>query len=94
MFKKIYYSIILLADNHPTYVEKFQYLIKLLMAFAPVAYVLEGMNFWFINNKQFASFVIICLTINMLIGIKYHLKMKSFKMIYFFHYKCWWKLLI
>lgn len=78
MFKNIYYSTILLADNHPTWIEKFQYLIKLLMAFAPVAYILKGMNFWFINNRQFASFVIICLTINMLIGIKYHLKMKSF----------------
>ena len=79
MFKKIYYSIILLADTHPTYVEKFQYLVKLLMALAPVAYILEGLNLWFITNKQFASFVIICLAINMLVGIKYHLKMKSFR---------------
>lgn len=83
MFKKIYYSIILLADSHPTYVEKFQYLIKLLMALAPVAYVLEGLNLWFINNKQFASFVIVCLFINMLVGIKFHLKMKSFNWAHF-----------
>lgn len=78
MFKKVYYSTILLADNHPTWIEKLQYLIKLLMAFAPIAYALDGLNLWFTNNKQFASFVIVCLAVNMLVGIKYHLKMKSF----------------
>lgn len=78
MLKKIYYSTILIADEHPTWAEKLQYLTKLLMTFAPIAYVLEGLNFWFVNNKQFASFVIICLVVNMLIGIKFHLKMKSF----------------
>ena len=78
MLKKIYYSIILLDDNHPTWVEKTQYLIKLLMAFAPIAYVLDGLNFWFTNNKQFASFMIVCLIINLAVGIRYHRKMKTF----------------
>jgi hypothetical protein len=78
MFKKIYYSTILLADNHPTWIEKIQYLIKLLMAFAPVAYALDGLNYWFENNKQFVSFMIFCLIVNLVVGIWYHRKMKSF----------------
>ena len=78
MFKKIFFTIILVADEKPTYYEKLAYLFKLIMTFAPIAFMLESFNLWYIDNKQFFSFVLGALLINMLVGAWYHRKMKTF----------------
>lgn len=78
MFKKIFFTIILVADEKPTYYEKLAYLFKLIMTFAPIAFMLESFNLWYIDNKQFFSFVLGALLINMFVGAWYHRKMKTF----------------
>lgn len=78
MFRKIFCDIILIADNHPTFVEKVKYFITVVSAFAPIAYILDGVSEWFTFNKQFASFVMLCILINIIVGAWYHHKMKSF----------------
>jgi len=69
---------ILMVDNRPTVLEKLHYLIGLIVTFGPIAYILDGLNLWFENNQQFSSFVIICLLVNLLVGVRYHNKMRTF----------------
>jgi len=70
--------IILLVDSRPSFTDKLSYLVNLIGAFAPVAYLLDGLSFWFKTNQQFSAFVLICLVINMGVGARYHSKMKTF----------------
>ena len=84
MFKKIYYSIMLLSADSPTYLEKLGYLTKLILTFAPIAYILHGLGVWFDSNTQFFSFVLIALSLNMVVGARFHYKNQTFKWIEFF----------
>lgn len=78
MFRKLFCDIILFADSQPTFYDKVKYFFTIIATFGPFAYLLSAFNFWFETNKQFASFVIIAIIINMVVGIAFHLKMKSF----------------
>ena len=88
MFKKIYYSIMLLSADSPTLLEKLGYLTKLILTFAPIAYVLNGLGVWFNSNTQFFSFVLIALSLNMIVGARFHYKNKTFKWDEFFKRNC------
>jgi hypothetical protein len=57
---------------------KIQYAIKVLLAFTPVAYLLDSLNLWFVENSQFFSFVIYTLFINIIVGGWYHHVKKTF----------------
>jgi len=76
--------IVLLADNRPSFTDKIAYLFQVIGTFAPIAYLLDGLNFWFKNNQQFSSFILICLLMNMIVGALFHTKMKSFDWIELF----------
>lgn len=78
MLKKIFFTIILIAADRPTWQEKLTYLFKLIITFGPIAFLLDSLNFWYSDNKQFFSFVIASLILNMVVGAWYHKKMKSF----------------
>jgi len=78
MLRKMFYSIILVADDKPTIYEKLTYLTKLVLTFAPIAFVLDGLNYWYKSNSQFFAFVLGALLINMFVGAWYHRKMKTF----------------
>jgi len=82
--KKIICDIILIADSRPTVIEKLNYFINIIATFGPIAYLLNGFNLWFLDNERFFSFVIICLAANMIIGVWYHHKMKTFSWEFFF----------
>ncbi len=78
MIRKILCDVLLIADNHPTFIEKVKYFITIISAFAPVAYVLNTVSYWFENNHQFASFVMVAILFNIVIGCRFHLKMNTF----------------
>ena len=84
MFRKIFCDIILIADNHPSFIEKVKYFFTIIAAFAPIAYILDGVSSWFSVNKQFASFVLFAIACNIVIGWLYHSKMKTFSWEIFF----------
>ena len=79
MLKNIFFSIILIGTEKPTFIEKCQYYIKLVLTFAPVVYVLDSLNKWFNNNQQFFSFMICVLSANLIVGGVKHAKLKTFK---------------
>lgn len=83
--KKLYYGLLLIADDKVSICPKIVALFKLVATFAPIAYVLDLINIWFITNKQFVVFVTMTIAINMLIGAWRHRKLATFK---------WEKLLI
>ncbi|WP_395051132.1 hypothetical protein [Flavobacterium sp.] len=76
--------IILLVDSRPTFTEKATYFFNLIGTFGPMAYVMDGLDFWFRNNQQFSSFILICLMVNMIVGVIYHHKMGSFDFVEMF----------
>lgn len=84
MIKKIFCSIALLADDSPTLSEKVSYLVKLLLTFAPIAFLMSSFGIWYKDNEQFFSFIIGALFINMIVGIGYHVKGGTFKWSQFF----------
>ena len=82
--KKLLCDIMLIADNKPTITDKFSYFFNIIITFGPIAYLLNGLNIWFQSNQQFSSFVIICLIVNMIVGVWYHQKMRTFSWERFF----------
>ena len=85
----------LLSDTRPNIYEKLGYLVNLVCTLGPVAYIMNGLGFWFETNHQFSAFVIFCLMINMVVGIWYHKTMNSFKWELFLMKNCkMWVILI
>ena len=79
MIRKLLCDVILITDNHPTFLDKIRYFASIIATFAPIAFLLNKINLWFLSNTQFASFVLLCIIINMSVGIAFHLKMRTFK---------------
>lgn len=77
-FKETLYRMMLLADNRPSITDKISYFFNLLGTFAPIAYLMDGINLWFQTNQQFSSFILICLVANMVVGAVFHNKMNTF----------------
>ena len=84
MMKKMFSTLILFGYEKPTIQEKAIYLLKLLMSFGPVVYLMEVLNVWFIDNEQFFSFLILSLLANVIVGAWYHKKAKTFRWDEFF----------
>jgi hypothetical protein len=84
MFKRLLYSVILLTSDRPTLVEKLGYWFKLLIASAPMVWILNRLHIWFETNSEFISFVLLALLVNMGVGLKYHHKMGTFSWREFF----------
>jgi hypothetical protein len=76
--------IILLVDSRPSFSDKLSYLFQVVGTFAPIAYLLDGLNFWFKTNQQFSSFILICLLVNMVVGAFFHQKMGTFNWVELF----------
>jgi len=60
--------------------EKLQYLIKLLLTFTPVAYILSKFNMWFPDNQVFFQTMVWTIIANIGFGAWYHWKNKTFKL--------------
>jgi hypothetical protein len=78
IIKHFIYSIILLATDRPTIWEKFILSMKVVVALAPVAYVLNGLGVWFQSNHMFFSFMLYIIFANMVLGALYHHKANKF----------------
>lgn len=96
MLRKIFFTIILFTAEKPSWQEKITYLIKLILTFGPIAFALESFDFWYQDNTQFFSFVIMALTLNMIVGALFHHKVGSFDWVQFFkkNGKMWMVLII
>lgn len=77
-FKKLYAQIVLSADSSLDWSEKFQYMVTIVAKFAPLAFVLSGLNIWFKDNQMFFSFIIFALIINMIAGVWKHSRERTF----------------
>lgn len=71
-------KLILASDQSLDFWERVKFFMVACAQFAPIAFVLNMMNWWLLENQQFASFVVIVLTINMLVGAVFHLKNDTF----------------
>lgn len=75
---------VLLFDHRPTFMDRLIYFFQVIGTFAPIAYLLDGLNFWFKTNQQFSSFILICLLVNMVVGAVFHSKMGTFNWVEMF----------
>lgn len=80
--KNIYYSIIFIADSTYKNIfspDKIWAVSKVIMTFAPIAFLLDTINLWFITNKQFIAGFLVVVLFNAWYGIKRHRKLGDFK---------------
>lgn len=76
--KRIFAQMILIAEPSISTSERLSYLGSLLIKIAPIAFIMNLVNWWFSENEQFGIFVCIALVLNMIVGIVVHLKSKTF----------------
>lgn len=86
--KKLFYSLILAADHSSSFRERFQLLGGVVLKLAPIAYLMDMVNWWFTENKQFGTFICLALLVNMVVGAVRHLKSKTFDFKLFFARNC------
>lgn len=78
MFRHLICAIILIADTRPQFIEKIKYYISIILTLAPSIWVIEQVSGWYIENSQFANFIMLALLFNLVIGVWYHRKMGTF----------------
>lgn len=79
----IYYELIFFSDdrlnkNRHYLVEKFFIILKMILTFGPIAYILNIVNSWFHNNHEFVAGFLVAVVFNAWFGIKKHRKLKTF----------------
>ena len=83
ILRPIYYTL-LMTYSKSTLIDKIGYIVYLLTYLMPVGFLVECFDCWFETNKQFLSSVETCIFLNVLVGIWYHLKFKTFRFEDFF----------
>lgn len=68
----------LISDIHPTMWEKAKYSLWITIHVAPIAFFMDWIRAWFADNGQFFLFMCTALIVNMIVGIWFHLKFKTF----------------
>ena len=81
--RKTIAHIILSTDDKVNISDKLNYIFKVLITFSPIAFLLDIFNWWFEKNEQFANFLILALSLNILVGVIIHLKNNTFSWIDF-----------
>jgi len=76
--KRIFAHLILLADSKIDISDRIQYAWQSVATFAPIAFILNVIGWWFNENQQFGSFICIALCVNMIVGAWFHLSNKTF----------------
>lgn len=84
MIKKVFSALILFTSSLPNTSEKLGYLTKVLLAFTPIAYILNQLGLWFDNNEVFFRAIIFSLFANVIMGAWYHYKNGTFRWNEFF----------
>lgn len=79
IFWKLYCNIILASDSETGILKRVETWSKSLITFTPIAFALQQINLWFINNQQFITGITALIFINMLVGAFTHVKTKKFK---------------
>lgn len=79
MILKFLSKIALLADDQPSTWEKLKHIALIISTCGPIVWLSEGVTGWYIVNKQFAGFILVCVICNLIIGAWYHYKMGTFK---------------
>lgn len=85
LMRKLLAHLILMANFKEVSIgDWFRYVWNAIIHFAPVAYALSAIGWWYSSNRQFTAFMFAALTINAIIGGYRHHKFDSFD---------WWKCL-
>ena len=76
--KRIIARLILITDTNPNFWDKTKYSFSVFLQFAPVVFILDLIDWWFTENKQFGTFMCIALVFNLIVGAWAHLRSKTF----------------
>ncbi len=84
IIKSLFFSIIYVADDRFSFLDKLFSYIKILLAFAPIAYLLELGGYWFVDNKKFVTYFLLIVIIQAGFGIWKHKILNQFRWEQFF----------
>lgn len=76
--KKIIARLILVSDVSPTIWDRAKYIWSIFIHFAPVAFALDLVDWWFTENRQFGTFMCIALLMNLGVGAWAHIRGGTF----------------
>lgn len=76
--KQILCGLILMSDNNPSWFEKIMYYLQFIIPFTVIAYITDELTGWFTINRLFVNLLMLCIFCNLIVGVWFHLKMKSF----------------
>jgi hypothetical protein len=85
IFYDLVYNLLVLADEQSNYLDRVIAFFKILFASSPAIFLFNIIGGWFNSNKEFSTYVILCILINMAVGgWRHHIGKKGFS---------WWELL-
>ena len=84
LFQSLFFSIIYIADDRFSLFDKAFSYMKILLAFGPIAYLLELGGFWFVDNKKFVTYFLLIVIIQAGFGIWKHKILNQFRWEQFF----------
>lgn len=76
--KRTIARLMLISDKVTDFGDRLKYWFSTFIHFAPVAFVLEQIEWWFSENRQFGTFMCIALIVNMVVGAWHHVRNKTF----------------
>lgn len=88
VFRKIFARTMLLTDPCVSVYDKLDYYVSIVIKLAPIAFILNIVSWWFSENEQFGQFMIVALFINMVVGVVFHFRNKTFSWPAFFKRNC------
>lgn len=74
----VFSRVILITDAHPTALDKIKYSAYALAHIAPIVFLAEWLQAWVRDNAQFGLFMMVAMTVNMMVGVWFHLKYRTF----------------
>lgn len=76
--KRIIARLILVSDVSPNIWDRIKYVWSIFIHFAPVAFALDLVDWWFTENRQFGTFMCIALLMNLGVGAWAHMRGGTF----------------
>lgn len=83
LLRPIYYTLLITYEKS-NFLDRIGYVFNVLAYLMPFGFFVECFDCWFETNKHFLGFVETCIFLNILVGIAYHLKFKTFNFKEFF----------
>jgi len=76
--KRLFTHLLLFTESGVSWTDRIQYAWSAFLHFAPIAFILNLIGWWWTDNAQFGNFMCIGLIVNAIVGVWFHVKYNTF----------------